>query len=107
MGGGGEVLGVPGRIDAVDADDHLARAEATRLHGLGDLATRGLLGVGGDRILEVEDDAVGGERLGLLQRAGVGTRHVEHAAARTDGHDGNFIGRREWFKAYRGSRNAA
>ena len=32
-----------------------------------------------------------GKRLGLLQRAGIGARHVEHAAARTDGHGGPHL----------------
>ena len=57
--GGGEIVGMPGRVDAVDADEHLARAEAAGLDRVGDLLARGFLGVGRDRILEVEDDAVG------------------------------------------------
>ena len=51
-----------------------------------DLLARRRLGVGRDRILEVEDDGVGRQRARLLDRAGVRSRHVEHAAARTDGH---------------------
>ena len=61
--GGGEIVGVPGRIDAVDADEHLARAEAAGLDRVDDLLARGLLGVGRHRILEVEDDAVDGKVL--------------------------------------------
>ena len=64
--------------------DHFARAVAARLHGGADLLARRGLGVGRDRVLEVEDQRVGGKRLGLLERAGVGAGHVEHAAARAD-----------------------
>ena len=60
-----------------------------RLDGVDHLAARQLLGVRRHRVLEVEDDAVDGERLGLFERAGIGARHVEHAAARSDGHGGN------------------
>ena len=86
VGGGGEVVGVPGRIDAIDADEHLARAEAAGLDGVDDLLARRLLGVRRHRILEVEDDAVDGQGLRLFHRAGIGARHVKHAAARADGH---------------------
>ena len=44
------------------------------------------LRVGRDRILEVEDDGVGRQGARLLDGAGIRSRHVEHAAARTDGH---------------------
>jgi hypothetical protein len=98
MGGGDKIVGMPGRIDAIDADEHLASTEAAGLHGIGDLAARGLLGLGRHRIFQVEDDAVGGERLGFFQRAGIGARHVKHAAARTKGHAGDFIGRLETIK---------
>ncbi len=40
------------------------------------------LGVGGDGVLEVEDDRVGRDRLRLLEGALVGRRHVQHRAAR-------------------------
>src|SRR5262249_58549380 len=55
-------------------------------HGLDDLRPCRRLGVGRDRILEVEDHAIGRRRLRLLQRARVGTRHVQHAAAWADWH---------------------
>ena len=74
------------------------RAEAAGLDRLGNLLARGLLGVGRDRIFEVENDAVGGKRFCLLQRAGVGARHVKDAAARTDAHAADFIGRRQTIK---------
>ena len=59
MGGGGEIIGMPGRVDAVDADEHLVRAEPAGFDRVGDLRPRRFLGVGRHRILEVEDDAVG------------------------------------------------
>ena len=83
VGGGGEVVGMPGRVDAVDADEHLARAEAAGFDGVGDLRARRLLGVGRHQIFEIEDDAIGGQGFGFFQRAGIGARHVKHAAART------------------------
>ena len=100
MGGGRQVVGVPGRIDAVDANEHLARAETAGLDRGGDLSARRLLGVGRDRILEVENDAVGGKSFRFLQGAGIGARHVKHAAARANGHAADSIGRRETIKPY-------
>ena len=50
-----EVVDVPGRVDAVDAHDHLARAEAAGLDRLHHLRARRRLAVGRDRILQVED----------------------------------------------------
>ena len=81
-----EVGLAPGRIERVDADDQFARAIAARLDRGADLVARDDLGVGGDGVLQIEDQRIGGNGLGLLQRAGVGARHVEHAAARTDRH---------------------
>ena len=57
--GGGQVVGMPGRVDAVDAHHHLARPEAADLHGVHDLLAGRRLGVGRDHILEVEDDRIG------------------------------------------------
>ena len=54
------------------------------------------LGVGRHRILQIEDQRVGGKRARLFQCAGVRARHIEHAAARADGgHDRSPEGR--WF----------
>ena len=72
----------PGRVERVDADDQLARTIAARLDRRADLVARDDLGVGRDGVLQIEDQRIGGNGLGLLQRAGVGARHVEHAAAR-------------------------
>ena len=84
--GGGEIGLAPGRVEPVDADDELALAIAAGLDRVADLLARGFLGFGGDGVLEIEDQRVGGEGLGLLQRAGVRARHVEHAASGTDLH---------------------
>ena len=81
-GGGRQVGVVPLGADAVDADRQRAPAVlAARRGGAGRLAGGGL-GVGGDGVLEVEDQAVARDRLGLLQRPLVGARHVEDAAQR-------------------------
>jgi hypothetical protein len=79
-----QVLGAPGRVEAVEPHHHLARAEAALAHRLRHLAAGDLLGVGRHRVLEVEDHDVGGQRAGLFQRAGVGAGHVEDGAAGTD-----------------------
>ena len=48
-----------GVSSAVDADHHFPRAVAARLHGGADLLARLRLGIGRDRVLEVEDHRVG------------------------------------------------
>ena len=91
-GDGGRKIGLaPGRLERVDADHHFPLAVAARLHGRADLLARLRLRIGRDRVLEVEDQRVGGKRLGLLEGAGVGAGHVEHAAARADGSHGVFL----------------
>ena len=47
-------------------------------------ATGALLGLGRDRVFEVKDQRVGRQRAGLFERARIGARHVEDAAARAD-----------------------
>jgi hypothetical protein len=49
-----------------------------------DLVARCGLGLRGHGILEVEDDAVGRQIAGFLQRSRVRSRHEQKAAARTD-----------------------
>ena len=71
-----------GRADAVGPDGQLAAAVAAAgdrgAHALAGLG----LGVGGDGVLEVEDQRVGGDVLRLLEGPLVGARHVEDGAAR-------------------------
>ncbi len=81
----GDVVGVPRRVEAVDPDGDLLAAVLAGAHR-GAHAVAGVgLGVGGDGVLEVEDERVGGQRLGLLERPLVGAGHVEHRAAGEDG----------------------
>ncbi len=85
-GGGDKVLRAPWRMRPIDPDDHLAPAEIApdrpdhlrpSLH----------LGVGRNRILEIEDQRVGGQRRRLGQGLGVGAGHIEDAATRVNEHD--------------------
>ena len=86
-GGYDKILLSPGRVGPVDADHDLAAPEAARAHGLGDQTARGDFLVGGDRIFEIEDQRVRGQRLGLRQRLRVGAGHVEDAATRASKHE--------------------
>ena len=52
-----------------------------------DLFAGGDFLVGRDRILEIEDQRVGGQRLGLRQGLGVGAGHVEDASTRAGKHE--------------------
>jgi hypothetical protein len=81
-----EIVEPPFRVEAVDAHDHLAGAEPAGDDGIRHLLAGGRLAVGRHRILEIEDDGVGRQAACFLDRAGVRSRHVEHAPARTDGH---------------------
>jgi hypothetical protein len=71
-------------VERIDADDQLAAAIAAGLDRRPDLVARRRLGVGGDRILEVEDQPVGGQGAPLFECAGVRAGHVKHAAAGAD-----------------------
>ena len=51
----------PGRRKAVHSDDGFSMAVVTLFQGVGDLGARHVLGIGGDRIFEVEDQAIGGK----------------------------------------------
>ena len=68
LAGHRDVVDPPRRIQRVDADQDLALAEAAFGDRLRDLVARHGLGVRRHRILEVEDDAVGGQVTGLFQR---------------------------------------
>ena len=85
-GHGREVGVAPGRVQAVDPDHELAAA-VSRLGGqrVPDRVPTLRLGVGDDRVLEVEDQRVGRELATLLERPRVRARHVEDAAAGADG----------------------
>ena len=90
LGRGGEVFRPPLAVERIDPHDHLAGAEAARLDRVRDLLPRRRLGLGGDGILEIENDGIAGQGLGFFERARIRSRHVEHAAARTDGHVGKL-----------------
>ena len=90
---GAQVLRAPRRVEAVDANDEFARAVTARLDRIGNLGARLRFGVRGHRVLEIEDQRVGGQRLGFFQRAGVRAGHIKDAASRAHGH--RFL-RRQW-----------
>ena len=75
----------PQEVAAVDADHHLARAEAAGLDRLDRQLAGFGLGLGRHRVLQVEDHHVARQGLGLLDGAGVGSRHIEGATAGTVG----------------------
>ena len=75
----------PRRAEPVAADGDLALAVGAALGRQHDVGARGFLGLGRHGVLEIEDQRVGRQGPGLLQRARVGARHIEDAAARTDG----------------------
>jgi hypothetical protein len=70
----------------VDPHEHFAAPETADLERSDHLRLRRLLGGRRNGILEVENDSVHGKRARLLDGAGVGARHVEHAAARPNRH---------------------
>ena len=76
----------PFGVEAVDANDDLARAEPAGAHGIQHLLAGGGLAIRGDGVLEIEDDGVGRQRARLLDGAGIGAGHVQHAPARANGH---------------------
>ena len=83
------IVGPPGGVEAVGADQYLALAETPGLHGLRDLLARLRLGVGRNRILEIKDQAVCREIARLFQRPCIRSGHEEQAAARAD--HGRFL----------------
>ena len=84
---GDEIVLSPGRVRPIDPDDDLTFAKAARAHGLDDLFAGGDFLVGGDGILKIEDQRVGGQRLGFRQGLGVGAGHVEDASTRAGKHE--------------------
>src|SRR5262245_53442154 len=77
---------MPWRVDAVDPDEDFAGTEAARLDGVDDLLACCLLGIGSNRILKVENHAIGRQRPGFIQGPRIGSRHVQDAAPRANGH---------------------
>ena len=80
------VVPAPGRIEGVDADHQFAPSIATGRHGPGHPRPGFRLGLGCHRILEIENQRVGGEAASLFQSALIGAWHIENAAAWSDGH---------------------
>ena len=74
-------VGPPLRVEPVAADRQLAPSVFARRRRSTGGGAGSLLGVGGDGILEVEDDGIGRERLGLLQCPLVGGGHVQRRSA--------------------------
>src|ERR1700712_1703622 len=72
------------RIEASDANDVLALADPAGRDRFRNLVAGRGLGVRRHRILEVENDAVGGQDARLFQRPRIRSRHEQQAAARTD-----------------------
>ena len=83
---GFQVIGAPGRIDRIDPDDELARPIAAAFDRGDHLVARLGLGVWGHRILEVEDERIGGQAPGFFEGPVIGARHIENTAARSDLH---------------------
>ena len=71
-------------VEAVDADHDLAGTEAAGLDRRPHLLARVALGLGRDRVLEVQDDRIDRQGAGLFDGAVVASRHIESAAARTE-----------------------
>ena len=85
LAGRAQVVGVPLGVGAVDPDRQLALAVLTRRGSGAGVVAGGGLGVRGDGVLEVEDQPVARDGLGLLERPLVGAGHVEDAAPRSEG----------------------
>jgi len=83
QGGGGDVGMEPWGRQSVDPYQHLATAVAAGAQRRHHQTARLVLGVGSDRVLEIEDQTVGGQGARLFQGTGVGARHVKHGAAGT------------------------
>ncbi|GAA3307051.1 hypothetical protein GCM10020219_004920 [Nonomuraea dietziae] len=71
----------PLRGQVVDPDDAHLAAPVALAQGGDDVLARLLLGQRRDGVLEVEEDLVGGQRLGLLQEARVGSGDREARTA--------------------------
>ena len=81
-----QVLHPPWRVQPIDADHQFAPAITTGPDGRSHLGARLCLGIGRHRILEVEDERIGGKRPCLFKRPLIGAGHVENAASGSQGH---------------------
>ena len=81
----GDVFITPFGGEGIDANDDFAQAETAGGHRFANLLAGEFLGIRGDGVLQVEDQAVGGQGAGFVQGAGVGARHIQHAATGTRG----------------------
>jgi len=82
--GGNEVGRAPDGLERVGPDDELAPSIAPFLDHRAHPLARLNLDLGRNRILQIENERVGRQRLCLLEGAVIGSRHVEDAAARTN-----------------------
>jgi hypothetical protein len=81
LAGGKQIVGAPGGLEGVDPDYDLSAAITAVLDGGAHVIAGERFGVGRHGIFEIEDQSVGGDGLGFLQRPLIGTGHIEHAAA--------------------------
>ena len=90
-----EIVRTPRRSQGIDAHDQLPMPVSALAQRCDDLLPCKRLGVGCYRILEIQDQCVGGQGARFLERAGVGAWHVQHRAAWADrlGHGDRFISR--------------
>src|SRR5262249_37025267 len=81
-----KIIGMPRRVDTVDPDEDFTGAEPARLDSIDDLMARGLLGIRRNRILKIENHAIGRQRPCFIQRPSMGPGHVQHPAPWADGY---------------------
>ncbi len=83
--GGPDVAHAPGRIERVHTDRDFALAITAELDRATNLGAGLFLGVGRDRVFEIEDQRIGRDFLRFFKRAAIRAGHVENAAARAGG----------------------
>ncbi len=81
-----QIVRTPRRFKRVWPNDQLAPAISTVLDHTADFFPRLVLGFRRNRILQVEDQRICSDRLGLFQSPVIGPRHVKNTAAWTDLH---------------------
>ena len=80
----GEVGGAPRRVEGIDAHHELTPTITPGSNRRRDLGPGDLLGLGRDRVFEIEDERIGGKRPCLLQRPRIRAWEVKEAAAQPD-----------------------